>query len=69
MFVSGAKEIDIVKLATSHRIKSRADVLLIKIPPAPPSQSAGHVFHSVVRAFPITIFVAQGYFFLGTMLR
>lgn len=44
-----------VKLATAHQTKSRADVLLIKIPPAPPSRNGGHVFNS--RTFPITFWL------------
>lgn len=36
-----------VELATAHRTKSRADVLLIKIPPAPPSRNGGHVLSDV----------------------
>lgn len=38
-----------VELATAHRTKSRADVLLIKIPPAPPSRNGGHVLYRTFR--------------------
>lgn len=49
-----------VELATAHRTKSRADVLLIKIPPAPPSRNGGHV---LCRTFRFTLSCTRLTFF------
>lgn len=47
------------ELATAHQTKLRADVLLIKIPPALPSRNGGHVFNFVVGR-PESCYVTQG---------